>query len=156
MTSTLKDYKIGVEIHQGIISLLENVDNFGKVKVEENTISLPFKDAKSDQAQIVHTPTGQSFDRTRLQLRQKFKIKDKNNITNVRGCGILPNSHLLIADYNRDKVIMEYSVDGRHIRNISVSYQPFDFAIIDSDRIAVAYYNKTIEILNIEDNKVYA
>ncbi|CAC5380332.1 unnamed protein product [Mytilus coruscus] len=28
MTSTLQDYKIGIEIHQGIISLLENVDNF--------------------------------------------------------------------------------------------------------------------------------
>ncbi|CAG2190267.1 unnamed protein product [Mytilus edulis] len=157
MTSTLQDYKIGVEIHQGITSLLENVDNFGKVKVEENTISLPFKDAKVDQAQIVHTPIGQSFDRTMLQLRQKFQIKDKNNNTNVRGCGILPNSHLLIVNYNKNKVIMEYSDDGRHIRDIPVSDKPFDLAIIDSDRIAVSYGgNNYMEILNINNKMVLA
>ncbi|VDI09063.1 Hypothetical predicted protein [Mytilus galloprovincialis] len=85
ITSTLQDYKIGVEIHKGITSLLENVDRFGKIKVEENTFSLPFKDAKVDQAQIVHIPTGQSFDRTSLQLRQKFQIKDKNNYTQMSG-----------------------------------------------------------------------
>ncbi|XP_071171922.1 transcription intermediary factor 1-alpha-like [Mytilus edulis] len=157
MTSTLQDYKIGVEIHKGITSLLENVDNFGKVKVEENTISLPFKDAKVDQAQIVHKPTGQSFDRTRLQLRQKFQIKDKSNFTNVRGCWILPNSHLLIADYIGDKVIMEYSDDGRHIRDIPVSDTPYDLAIIDIDRMAVSYGGKYyMEILNINNKMVLA
>ncbi|VDH94965.1 blast:Tripartite motif-containing protein 45 [Mytilus galloprovincialis] len=157
ITSTLQDYKIGVEIHQGITSLLENVDNFGKVEVEENIINLPFKDAKVDQAQIVHTPTGQSFDRTTLQLRQKFKIKDENNKMNVRGCGILPNSHLLIADYNRDKVIMEYSDDGTHIRDIPVSDPPYDFAIIDSDRIAVTYgLKRNMEIFNINNKRVLA
>ncbi|XP_063442834.1 uncharacterized protein LOC134723124 [Mytilus trossulus] len=156
MTSTLQDYNIGVEIHQGITSLLENVGKFGKVKVEENTISLPFKDAKVDQAQIVHTPTGESFDRTRLLLRQKFKIKDKHKYTSVRGCGILPNSHLLIADYNGNKAIMEYSDDGRHIRNITVSDKPFDLVIIDSDGLAVSYGNKAyMEIINIINNTVY-
>ncbi|VDI09067.1 Hypothetical predicted protein [Mytilus galloprovincialis] len=157
VTSTFQDYKIGFEIHQEITSLLQNVDNFGKVKVEENTISFPFKDAKVDQAQIEHTPIGQSFDRTRLQLRQNFQIKYKNNKTNVRGCGILPNSHSLIADYNGDKVIMEYSDDGRQIRDIPVSYKPFDFAIIDSDRIAVSYGgNYYMEILNINNKMVLA
>ncbi|XP_071172199.1 E3 ubiquitin-protein ligase TRIM45-like [Mytilus edulis] len=157
MTSTLQDYKIGFEIHQEITSLLENVDNFGKVKVEENIIKLPFKDAKVDQAQIVHKPTGQSFDRTMLQLRKKFQIKDKKNNTKVRGCGILPNSHLLIADCSGDKVIMEYSDDGRHIRDIPVSDKPYDLAIIDSDRIAVSYgENHNMEILNINNKMVLA
>lgn len=155
MTSAMQDYKIGVEIHQGIVSLLENVDHFGKVKIEENTISLPFKDAKVDQAQIVHAPTGQSFDRTRLQLRQNFKIKQKNNKMNVQGCAILPNSHLLIADYNEDKVIMEYSDDGRHIRDIPVSRKPFDIAIIDNKCIAFSY-DDCMEILNFKDNNVHA
>ncbi|VDH94963.1 Hypothetical predicted protein [Mytilus galloprovincialis] len=157
MTSTLQDYKIGFEIHQEITSLLENVDNFGKVKVEENIIKLPFKDAKVDQAQIVHKPTGQSFDRTRLQLRQKFKIKDNENIINVRGCGILPNSHLLIVNCYENKVIIEYSVDGRYIRNIPVSDKPFDLAIIDSERMAVSYgRNHYMEILNINNKTVLA
>ncbi|XP_071172326.1 transcription intermediary factor 1-alpha-like [Mytilus edulis] len=156
VTSTLQDYKIGVEIHQGITSLLEKVDNFGKVKVEENTISLPFKDAKVDQAQIVHTPIGRSFTRTRLQLRQKFKIKDNYNIMNVRGCGVLPNSHLLIANPNGNKAIMEYSDDGTHIRDIPVSDTPYDLAIIDSDRMAVTYDKKAyMEILNINNKTVH-
>ncbi|XP_071172202.1 uncharacterized protein [Mytilus edulis] len=157
MTNTLQDYKIGVEIHQGITSLLENVDNFGKVKVEETPLNLPLKEAKVDQAQIIHIPTGQSFDRTRLQLQQKFKIKDKNNNTNVRGCGILPNNHLLIADFNnKNTAMIEYSDDGRHIRDIPVSYQPFDLAIIDSDRMAVSYGPKqNMEILNINNKTVH-
>ncbi|XP_071172324.1 E3 ubiquitin-protein ligase TRIM45-like [Mytilus edulis] len=156
MTSTLQDYKIGFEIHQGIASLLENVDNFGKVEVEETTLNLPFKEAKVDQAQIVHTPIGQSFDRTRLQLRQKFKIKDKKNRMNVRGCGVLPNSHVLIVDYHGNKVIMEYSDDGKHIRDIPVSGKPFDLATLDSGRIAVSYGGNTMEILNINNKMVHA
>ncbi|XP_052061991.1 uncharacterized protein LOC127702036 [Mytilus californianus] len=157
MTSSLQDYKIGVEIHQEIISLLENVDTFGKVKVEENTISLPFKDPKVDQAQIVHKPSGQSFDRTRLQLRQKFKIKRKTAEVKVTGCAILPNSHILIANYSEDKVLIEYGEAGRHIRDIPVSGQPFDLAVIDSDRMAVSYGgNSIMEILNINDKMVHA
>lgn len=156
MTSTLQDYTIGAEVHLGITSLLENVDNFGQVKVEENTISLPFKDAKVDQAQKVHIPTDQSFDRTRLLLRQKFKIKDKNQNTNFSGCWILSNSHLLIVNYQEDKVIMEYSDNGRYIRDIPVSQKPFDLAIIDSDRMAVSYGNKYMEIVNINNKMVLA
>ncbi|CAG2228335.1 unnamed protein product [Mytilus edulis] len=55
-----------------------------------------------------------------------------------------------------DKVIMEYSVDGRHIRDIPVSDKPFDLAIIDSDNIAVSYENNGMEILNINNKMVHA
>ncbi|CAG2190265.1 unnamed protein product [Mytilus edulis] len=52
---------------------------------------------------------------------------------------------------------MEYSDNGRHIRDIPVSDQPFDLAIIDSDSIAVSYgKNNDMEILNINNKKVHA
>ncbi|VDI70801.1 uncharacterized protein [Mytilus edulis] len=74
---------------------------------------------------------------------------------NVRGCGILPNNNLLIANYNEDKAIMEYSDDGTHIRDITVSDTPFDLAIIDGDRIAVTYTKKIMEIRNINNKMVH-
>ncbi|CAC5355065.1 unnamed protein product [Mytilus coruscus] len=107
ITTAMQDFKTGVEMHPGIISLLGGVYNFGKVNFQENNFSLPFKDAKFVRTQIVHTPTTKSFDRTRLQLRQNFKTKGE---TNGLMCN-LPNSHLLIVDFNGDSVIMEYSED---------------------------------------------
>lgn len=95
------------------------------------------------------------FDFPVLQLRRKFKIKGKKNEMNVCGCTILPNANVLFADYDGNNVIMKYNENGRHIRDISASGKPFDFTVIDCDRIAVSY-SKYVEILNIKINKVLA
>ncbi|XP_052061989.1 uncharacterized protein LOC127702035 [Mytilus californianus] len=154
-TSAMQDYTIGIEMHPVITSLLEGIDNFGKIKVEEKNFSLPFKEAKIVQAQIVHTPVRLLFDSTGIRLRKKFKIKETKDETKVYGCVILPNSHILVAIYSEDKVIMEYSDDGRHIRDISVSDKPYDLAVIDSYLIAVSY-DDFMEIMNIIDNNAQA
>ncbi|CAC5370763.1 unnamed protein product [Mytilus coruscus] len=88
------------------------------------------------QTQNVHISANQSFDRTTLQLREAFQIKKKNNKMNVCGCAILQNSLFFIADFNGEKVIMEYSKGGIHIRDIPVSGRPYDMTVLDNDLIA--------------------
>ncbi|VDI70799.1 Hypothetical predicted protein [Mytilus galloprovincialis] len=156
VTSSVQDYKIGFDKHPRIISFLQDLDYFGKIKVEEITISLPYKEEKNDQAQIVHMLAVQSLDSIRLLLRQKFTIKGVNKIKNVCGGVILTNNHLLIVDKGLQRVIKEYNEDGRHIRDIPVSGKPFDLTVIDIDRIAVSYNDRYMEILNIKDNEVNA
>lgn len=151
-TSAMPDYKIGVEMHAGINTLLKDVDNFGTIKIKENTISLPYKHVKAGQAQMVHSPADQSFEHTKLQFRRKFRIQAQTDRMNVCGCAILPNSHILIADYN-GTVIMEYSEGGNYIRDIPVSRRPYDLTVIDTDNIAVSYGN-CMEILNLKNNEV--
>ncbi|VDI09069.1 Hypothetical predicted protein [Mytilus galloprovincialis] len=95
------------------------------------------------------------FDSTGIRLRKKFKIKETEDEIKIYGCEILPNSHILIAIFSEDKVIMEYSDDGRHIRDILVSDKPYDLAVIDSNIIAFSY-DDFMEIINITDNNVHA
>ncbi|VDI35512.1 Hypothetical predicted protein [Mytilus galloprovincialis] len=50
---------------------------------------------------------------------------------------------------------MEYSEDGKYIRDIPCSDSPFDLTVINSDRIAVTYgREKYLEILNMKNNTV--
>ncbi|XP_071172329.1 uncharacterized protein [Mytilus edulis] len=152
VTTTMQEYKFGVEIHPRLISLVNDVDNFGKIKVDEKTMSLPFKDAKVGQAQMVQIAADQSFNRTRLQLRQKFKLNRKNNVC---ACTVLQNGQLLIANVHSYvySEIMEYNEDGRHIRDIPVPGKLFDLTVIDNNRIAVTYGNHMM-IMDIENNRV--
>ncbi|CAG2190266.1 unnamed protein product [Mytilus edulis] len=127
-------------------------------KVEEKNSSLLFKEAKVGQAQIAqiaHIPVRLLFDSTGIRLRKKFKIKETEDEMRIYGCEILPNSHILVAIYSEDKVIMEYSDDGRHIRDILVSDKPYDLTVIDSNLIAVSY-DDFMEIMSITDNNVHA
>ncbi|VDI37368.1 Hypothetical predicted protein [Mytilus galloprovincialis] len=73
----------------------------------------------------------------------------------IYGCEILPNSNILITIYSEDKVIIEYSDDGRHIRDITVSDKPYDLAVIDTNLIAVSY-DDFMEIMSITDNNVHS
>ncbi|CAC5375113.1 unnamed protein product [Mytilus coruscus] len=45
--SSVRNYNIEIEIHQGITSLLKDVVYFAGVKVDESTINCPFKDSKN-------------------------------------------------------------------------------------------------------------
>ncbi|CAG2187127.1 unnamed protein product [Mytilus edulis] len=157
---SVRDYNIDIEIHQGITSLLKDVDYFAGVKVDESTINCPFKDSKIDQAQI-QVPTSQqvqtrrSIDNTKLKLRKKFEIEQKGLEIYITGCAILSNGNLLFADNAGKNVIMEYNKDGRLIRDIPVSGRPWDLTVIDTRQIAVSYHALNyIEIIDLKKKKV--
>jgi hypothetical protein len=60
---------------------------------------------------------------------------------------------ILIADYyhhdKKSNKVMLHNKDGKRIRNISVSYNPFDLALVDSERVVISYgVMRTVDILN--------
>ncbi|VDI30299.1 Hypothetical predicted protein [Mytilus galloprovincialis] len=144
------NYNIEIEIHQGITSLLKDVDYFARVKIDKSTIKCPFKDAKIDQAQI-QVQTRRSVHNTKLLLRKKLRIEQKGKTMDITGCAILANSNLLFAVKTCKNVLMEYNKDGLFVRDIPVSGEPWDLTVIDTDQIAVSYNDLNyIEVIDIK------
>lgn len=134
--------------------MLKDVDCFARIKVDERTISCPFKEAKIDQAQI-EVPIRRSVYDTKLQLRKKFKIEQHGKQMFIAGCTILPNGNMLIANYTENNVLMEYNEDGHFIRDIPVSVKPCDLTVIDTYHIAVSYNTSYyIEVINLKNMTV--
>ncbi|XP_063425574.1 uncharacterized protein LOC134709339 [Mytilus trossulus] len=153
--SSIDNYNIEIEIHQGITSLLKDVDYFAKIKVENSTISFPFKDAKTDQAQLP-AQIRRSVQNTRLELRKKITIKQNGKSMYISGCTILSNGNLLIADIDGRNVLLEYNDDGKLIHEILVSARPYYLSLIDSDHIAVSYGDQCyIEIIDLNKTIVF-
>ncbi|XP_052105734.1 uncharacterized protein LOC127738490 [Mytilus californianus] len=153
----VQNYEMYFKLNPLIMSLKNDVDQIGNISVKKTTTSLPFKEAKIDQAQIqVIEPNVRGIDKIRLQMKKIFIVKKTSFLSWLSGCTMLTNGNLLIADYKGERVLMEYSEDGKHIRNIPCSGSPFDVTVIDSDRIAVTYgsFSKYIEIFNIKNNNV--
>ncbi|VDI01469.1 Hypothetical predicted protein [Mytilus galloprovincialis] len=91
----------------------------------------------------------------RLKLKKRFEENTKGFMTWLSGCTMLSNGNVLIADYHGSNVLMEYSKDGKHIRDIPCSNEPFDLTVIDTDRIAVTYgFWQYVDMLNLKNNAV--
>ncbi|VDI80577.1 Hypothetical predicted protein [Mytilus galloprovincialis] len=147
---SVKNYNIEIQLQQEITSLLKDVNSFATIKVDESAISCPFTDAKIDQAQI-QVKNRRSVSDTKLQLKNKFAIKQRGKSIYISGCTILANGNLLIADNFGQNVLMEYNVDGHYIRDIPVSATPWDLTVIDTDQIAASYNSlKYVEVIDIK------
>ncbi|XP_063427277.1 uncharacterized protein LOC134710808 [Mytilus trossulus] len=154
---SLFSYKINLELQSSIMSLMNMVDQLGKISVEKISITLPLNAGKVDQADIqLPEPEMKSIDSIHVKLKKRFNVKQKEDEEIwLSGCTMLQNGNLLIADYKGEGVLMEYSEDGQHIRNIPCSEPPFDLTVIDNDRIAVTYgHRKYIQILNTKSHIV--
>ncbi|CAG2229160.1 unnamed protein product [Mytilus edulis] len=153
---SLKNYEINFTLNPSLTALMKDSDQIGKLFIKTTKTNLLFKEAKVDQAQIeLRMPDTNDINNVRLQLKNKFEVKKEGKPMWFSGCTVLPSGNLLIADYFARGVLMDYSENGKHIRDISCSSSPFDLTVIDNDRIAVTYGNeKYIEILNIENNIV--
>ncbi|XP_071123431.1 uncharacterized protein [Mytilus edulis] len=132
-------FKIEAVIDLDISSLLNRADGMGKILLQEIPAGLQFKDAKIDQAQKqVSVSTERGFRDLRLQLKKKLERRKTGGRTNVTGCIILPNGHLLIAEGS--DYLEEYSEEGDYIRDITVSRSIFDLTYINSNWIAVTHF----------------
>lgn len=151
---SVKNYNIEIEIHEGITSLLNDVNLFGRIRVDESTTNFKFMDANIDQAQK-HVQPRRYVKDTSLQLRKKFEIKKNGNTMYISGCELLANGNLLIADNTGHNILMEYNEEGHCIRDIPVGANPYDLTVIDTDHIAVSYSPLNyIEFIDLKKTKV--
>ncbi|XP_052105804.1 uncharacterized protein LOC127738555 [Mytilus californianus] len=154
---SVQNYEVYLQLYPVVKAFMNEIDQLGKISIKKTTTNILFKEAKADQAQMqLRLPEMTDINSVSLKLKKEFKLKKKDFGMWMSGCNILPNGNLLIADYVGNKMIMEYSEDGKHIRDIPCSRPPFDLTVIDTDHIAVTYGNcQYIEILNIKNNKVW-
>ncbi|XP_063427250.1 uncharacterized protein LOC134710783 [Mytilus trossulus] len=150
-----ENFQVYVQLNPSIIALMDEVDQLGDISVRKSITSLLFKERNVEQAQIqLRVQDTKSIHSIRLQLKKKFSVEQENQETFLTGCTMLPNGNVLIANYDEKNVILEYSEDGKHIRDIQCSGSPLDLTVIDTDRIAVTYEEQCIEILNINNNTI--
>lgn len=157
MSGSPLKYGITLEINPILKSFFKDVDHLGKINIEETSKLVEFTDPKIGQAQMqVHLPPTNICHNVQLHLEKKFTIsKEGTVVMAISGCTVLPSGHLLVADNFGKPQLMEYTLDGKHVRNIPTWTVPFDVTVIDSTRIAVTYgYSECVEIIRLQDNHV--
>ncbi|CAG2223005.1 unnamed protein product [Mytilus edulis] len=154
---SFKDYKLKLDLNSLIEKLSIEVQDFGQIKVIENSSQLYFRDTKIDQAQIgIVVPTSGNIFNIQLQLIKLFRISSNEEIVKMRifSCIILPNGNALFATSVKNKLI-EYSDAGNYIRKIPISTTPFGIALVDHCRIAVTFGSRNfLEIIDYDTFKV--
>ncbi|CAC5389422.1 unnamed protein product [Mytilus coruscus] len=155
-TDYIHDYKFNLVLNSDIKKLSNGVvKEFGEIQVAEHASNLDIKEVKIEQAQIQQKvqPSGKVAD-INLQLIRKVDIKRGHNLS-ITGCAILPNGHLLFANFQKNRNILEYNEEGNYIGSIQVSADPYDITVLDLDRIAISYGgNGFFEIFNYRNNRV--
>lgn len=132
-------FKIVAKFDLDISSVLNRANGMGQILLQEIPAGLQFKDAKIDQAQKqVSVSTERGFRYLHLQLKKKLEIRKTTERTNVTGCIILPNGHLLIAEGS--DYLQKYTEEGDKIRDIIDSRPIFDLTYINSNWIAVTHF----------------
>ncbi|XP_052080132.1 uncharacterized protein LOC127718197 [Mytilus californianus] len=154
-----KDYGLIINLNSIITKLSKEVEDFGQIKITENSSQLYFRDPKIEAQIGIPVPTSRNVSNTQLRLIKTFRISMKNrmskmHVTCITGCIILPNGNLLMAD-NACKSLIEFSDTGEHSRDIQVSGSPCCIAAVDFNRIVVTYAKrKFLEIMNNTTFKV--
>lgn len=149
--SNTKDNELKIVFHNLIAKLLDEVNEFGQIKVSACATSLHFRDIKIDQAQIgITIPPSRNMSEIKLQVMTSFDIfKYRKHTMNISSCVSLPDGHFLMAN-GKGKHVILYNDKGRHVRAIPVSSRPYDITVIKPNRIAVSYGDaKYLEIINI-------
>lgn len=135
------NYKLYLQFQPSITALKNEMDQLGNISVKRTTIRLPFKEAKVDQAQK-QLPVSEmkSINNIHVKLKKTFMVKKHQDQSIwLTGFTILLNDNLMIANYFGKDILMEYSEEGNHIRDIPCSGAPFDLTVISTDQIAVDY-----------------
>ncbi|CAC5418191.1 unnamed protein product [Mytilus coruscus] len=125
------------------------------IPIDEHTTNVDIKELKIEQAQMqLNVQPSRNVADVELQLITKVEIKRAGQIC-ITGCAILPNGHLLFANYTHKQNLLEYSEVGNYIGSIQVSALPYDITVLDSDRIAITYgSNGFFEIFNYRNKRV--
>ncbi|XP_063409078.1 uncharacterized protein LOC134692551 [Mytilus trossulus] len=155
-TDALYDYKFNLVLNSDIQRLSNGVvKEFGEIHVTEHVSHLDIKDLKIEQAQMPKNVQPLcNVAGIELQLTTKVEIK-KERFFRFTGCAILPNGHLLFANYTNEQNLLEYNKEGNYIGSIPVSAAPYDITVLDSDRIAITYgYNRFFEIFNYRNSRI--
>ncbi|XP_071139196.1 uncharacterized protein [Mytilus edulis] len=150
VTCRSRSYDIELDFHPIINNLFEQIDKVGKIKLEKRESGLLVYDSKIGQAQIQRSHIKERcIQDVVLQLDKKLNLQKQDGFIFVDGCMILPNGHILVANYQTTtNHIQEYNAFGIYTRNITTSSPSNGIALFESDGVAVSCgYHKRIDLV---------
>lgn len=77
-----------------------------------------------------------------------FKVENKTNDSDIRGCAIINENIVCFADRGNNRLIF-MTLQG-YQKEIKLTCEPVDVTTVDSSKVAVSMYDNTIKIMNIE------
>ncbi|CAC5395462.1 unnamed protein product [Mytilus coruscus] len=75
---SVQNYEVYLQLHPSVMGLMNEVDQLGEISIKKTTTSLPFKEAKVDQAQIqLPVQEVKSINNIQIRLRKRFNVEKK-------------------------------------------------------------------------------
>ncbi|CAC5357684.1 unnamed protein product [Mytilus coruscus] len=150
-SDTTNQVNISCQINKSLQETTANVQNFGEISVSSDPCDLSIQKRKDKQAQITVALPTRNMDTMTLTLQKLINT----DLSNVRGCSILPEGRMLFSSYSENKVIVLKS-DGSKDFEINNIGGTFDVVFIGDDSIAVTSsgFSNEINIVDIKNNKL--
>ncbi|CAC5357682.1 unnamed protein product [Mytilus coruscus] len=150
-TDVLNQTKISCEINKSLQQLTAIIQKFGEINVSSDPCGLSIQKRKDRQAQIMVAPPTRIIDRLTVTLQKRITTE----VSNVRGCSILPDGRMVFSSFSEQKVSVLKS-DGSIDFEINNIGGTFDVVFIGNDCIAVtsSSFSNEINIIDIRKNKL--
>ena len=140
--SELKRVTLSFDESNDLFSSIKKIGDVTVNKIIDHTIT--HKILEDQQAQFVSdkTTTMSTFN-----LQNRIEVKGRG----ITGMVVTDDDHLLLCDYNSDKLVSVYYPSGKYMKRIDVSYLPWDIAIIPrTHRAVVTFTSKKIQFINLQ------
>ncbi|CAC5422508.1 unnamed protein product [Mytilus coruscus] len=136
-----------------IVSSVLSSKTFGTVTIEKRSSSLKLRSEKEKQAQIMSLVQKQQKQIAELALHLLLKknLAEKDDVT-VYGCTISPNGNMIFVNFPKKGLIV-LNENGKLVKNINCTYNPYGVACISDESVAVTE-QKSVEVINIDTEKV--
>ena len=141
-----KETQLRFKADDQILSLLNNVNRFGKIIIETKSSEVDIVAYKQNQAQqrVVSIPV-RSVNDVMLKLKQRITTDRRN----VEGCCIMSNGKMVFTILSPGEVIILHKDGSMEFKIDIISRLPRDVTCIDNNTIAVA-----VGSVEDEDNRV--
>lgn len=136
--------KVDLELTIGpkLLSILKEINSLGTISIQ----------LKPNNAIIPTEKKPRTITQLKLKRRKYIKIKSEHNMV-ITGCAILPGLQTVFADFQNSLLVI-HNIDGTHSRNIKLSGQPSDMAVVEDYTIVVTLWSLNLcVVLDLREDK---
>lgn len=149
-TDTMNQVDISFQISKSLQQITASVVQFGDINVSCDPCNLSIQKRKNRQAQIMVALPTRNIDNLSLTLQKSINT----DLSNVRGCSMLPDGKMVFSCYDQYKIRVT-KADGSKDFEIRKIGPTFDVVFIGDDFIAVSSgHSDTINIIDLQKRKL--
>ncbi|XP_063402421.1 uncharacterized protein LOC134686676 [Mytilus trossulus] len=150
-SDTTIQVNISMQIDKSLQEIAASVQKFGEISVSLDPCDFTILKRKDRQAQIMVAPSTRNINNLILTLQKRINT----DLSNMRGCSILPDGRMVFSSFSEKKISVLKS-DGSTDFEMSNVCGTFDVVFIGNECIAVtsSSYSNEMNIINIKENKL--